>query len=321
MLGANLALTLCPRLGLDDDETRIVSWLVFDHLFMADTAFKHDLEDPQTLENFLFRIHGIERLKLLTVLTTADIMAVGPGMWTGWKDKLIQELYYLTEARMTGKHPLISTTALSGIPYDLEEEETRIDIAQDYEKNATIVSIYTQDKPGLFSTLAGALSMAGTNIIEARINTRDDGFVADIFTVQNLSHKQITKPHRLEKIKTSIIKAISEDIDFNKHIKATAPKIKKRDLAFEIPKGVLIKKKASKRFTVIETYGRDRHGLLFDLSNIIGQHSLNIVSAKINTLGLKAVDVFYIKTEKGSKITDEKRLKSLQKDLLKTLSV
>lgn len=319
-LGAELALALCPRLGLSDEETRLVAWLVFDHLFMAEMAFKHDLEDPQTLENFLFRIHGMERLKLLTILTTADIMAVGPGRWTGWKDKLLQELYYQAEARLTGKQPLVTTSSLTTIPYDLEKDETRIDIAQDEDKNATIVSIYTHDRPGLFATLTGALTAAGADIIEARINTLDDGRIADIFTVHNFSGKPIIKKKRLTDIGDSIHKAIDSHLDIKKAMALHQKKTPKKDLAFEIPRGVTIKNKASRRFNVIETWGRDRPGLLYDLASTMHTHKCVIHSAKINTLGLKAIDVFYIQNQQGQKIKDEATLKTIQNALLKHLT-
>lgn len=319
-LGADLALSLCPRLGLNDQETRLVSWLVFDHLFMADIAFKRDLEDPKTLEDFLFRIHGLERLKLITILTTIDIMAVGPGRWTSWKDKLIQELYYMAEARMTGKHPLVSTALLSSaIPYDLEADETRIEIAQDSEKHTTIISVYTQDQKGLFSLLTGALTLSGVNIIEARINTLDDGRVADIFTVQNLSGKPIVQKKRKEQIEEIISETIDNMQDQSKKIKAMISKTSKKDQAFEIPKGVTIKSKASRRFTVIETYGRDKPGLLYELSKTISKHNCVIKSAKINTLGLKAVDVFYIQDKTGKKLKDKEKLAKLEKSLLSIL--
>lgn len=320
LLGAELALKLCPRLGLTDHETRLVSWLVFDHLFMSDIAFKRDLDDPKTLDDFLFRIHGLERLKLLTILTTADIMAVGPERWTAWKDKLIQDLYYMAEARILGKHPMISTASLTTVPSDLGADETRIEIEQDTEKNVTIVHIYTHDRAGLFSTLAGALAAAGTNIIEARISTLDDGRVADIFTVQNLSGKAVTAARRIEDIKTSIHNALAGTLDIKAGIAKHQSKPKKKDQAFDVPADVLVKNKASRRHTVLEIYGRDRPGLLYDLARTLHDHKTDIVSAKINTLGLKAIDVFYLQNAQGKKIEDEKSLEQLCAALKKQLS-
>src|SRR5256886_15452426 len=69
---------------------RSVRW----HLLMSSTAFKLDISDPQTIQNFVERVQSPERLKLLLVLTAADIRAVGPKVWNGWKAALLRELYY-----------------------------------------------------------------------------------------------------------------------------------------------------------------------------------------------------------------------------------
>ncbi|MSO72150.1 MAG: [protein-PII] uridylyltransferase [Rhodospirillaceae bacterium] len=92
-LGADIALELCPRLGLTAEETETVSWLVRKHLLMSNTAFKRDLDDPQTMTKFCEIVQSPERLKLLLVLTCADIRAVGPAVWNNWKATLLRELY------------------------------------------------------------------------------------------------------------------------------------------------------------------------------------------------------------------------------------
>ena len=76
---------LCPRLGLSDEETETVAWLVRYHLLMSNTAFKRDIDDPQTIADFVALVQSPERLRLLLVLTVADIRAVGPKIWNGWK--------------------------------------------------------------------------------------------------------------------------------------------------------------------------------------------------------------------------------------------
>jgi [protein-PII] uridylyltransferase len=94
IIGEKIALKLGPRLGLTDEETETVAWLVRWHLLISSTAFKLDIGDPQTVRNFVERVQSPERLKLLLVLTVADIRAVGPKIWNGWKAGLLRELYY-----------------------------------------------------------------------------------------------------------------------------------------------------------------------------------------------------------------------------------
>jgi [protein-PII] uridylyltransferase len=102
--GAAIARRLGPRLGLDAAETETAAWLVEHHLLMSFTAQGRDLSDPKTVEAFGAVVQTMERLKLLLILTIADIKAVGPGVWTGWKGELLRTLYYETELSLTGGH-------------------------------------------------------------------------------------------------------------------------------------------------------------------------------------------------------------------------
>ncbi len=102
LLGARIARRLCPRFGMSAAETELVAWLVEVHLVMSTVAQSRDLSDRKTIENFAAVVQSLERLKLLTILTTADIRAVGPGVWNGWKAQLIRTLYYETEPVLTG---------------------------------------------------------------------------------------------------------------------------------------------------------------------------------------------------------------------------
>ncbi|MBS0481837.1 MAG: [protein-PII] uridylyltransferase [Proteobacteria bacterium] len=103
-LGAEVALKLGPRLGLDDKETALVSWLVRHHLLLSATAFKRDLADWKTISDFVAVVQSVERLRLLAMLTIVDIRAVGPGVWNGWKRQLIAELYEAAEERLRLGH-------------------------------------------------------------------------------------------------------------------------------------------------------------------------------------------------------------------------
>jgi [protein-PII] uridylyltransferase len=100
--GARIARRFCPRLGFNAAETELVAWLVEVHLVMSTLAQSRDLSDRKTIENFAAVVQSLERMKLLAILTTADIRAVGPGVWNGWKAQLIRTLYYETEPVLTG---------------------------------------------------------------------------------------------------------------------------------------------------------------------------------------------------------------------------
>ena len=99
-IGAEIALQLCPRFGLDEAETETVSWLVRHHLLLSNTAFRRDLADPKTVEDFVRAVQSPERLRLLLILTVVDIRAVGPTTWNDWKRQLLRTLYDSAEERL-----------------------------------------------------------------------------------------------------------------------------------------------------------------------------------------------------------------------------
>ncbi len=100
--GAKVARRLCPRLGFNAADTELVAWLIEEHLTMSTVAQSRDLSDRKTIENFAAVVQSVEQMKLLTILTTADIRGVGPGVWNGWKAQLLRTLYYETEPVLTG---------------------------------------------------------------------------------------------------------------------------------------------------------------------------------------------------------------------------
>jgi [protein-PII] uridylyltransferase len=100
--GARVARRLCPRLGFSTGDTELVAWLIEEHLTMSTVAQSRDLSDRKTIENFAAVVQSVEQMKLLTILTTADIRGVGPGVWNGWKAQLLRTLYYETEPVLTG---------------------------------------------------------------------------------------------------------------------------------------------------------------------------------------------------------------------------
>ena len=104
VIGAEIAERVCPRLGLKPSETETVAWLVRWHLLMSNTAFKRDLADPKTIQDFCDIVKSPERLRLLVVLTVVDIRAVGPNVWNGWKGQLLRELYNAAEEVLRPGH-------------------------------------------------------------------------------------------------------------------------------------------------------------------------------------------------------------------------
>ena len=108
--GARIARELGPRLGLTPSETETATWLVEHHLVMSTFAQSRDLNDPKTIRDFADLVQSRERLKLLLLLTVADLRGVGPGVWTGWKGQLLRNLYFETEPLLGGGHTTLTRT-------------------------------------------------------------------------------------------------------------------------------------------------------------------------------------------------------------------
>ncbi|PZU57150.1 MAG: [protein-PII] uridylyltransferase [Sphingobium sp.] len=357
ILGAEVALKLCPRLGLTAAETETVSWLVRYHLLMSATAFKRDLADYKTILDFIEVVQSPERLRLLLILTVVDIRAVGPGVWNSWKRQLLGDLYEAAEEvlrlghkqkgrteRVAAKQAALrETLALSDAdflalkkrlpesywvaePEDILAHNAQHILAAGEEplsiaaevyplRGATLVTVYAADHPGLFYRIAGAIHLAGGNIIDARIHTMRDGMAIDNFLVQDPLGGRFDSPDQLARIKRSI-----EDALANRHKMVTKlearPLPRTRAETFQIVPNVLIDNKASNRFTVVEVNARDRPALLFALAYALFQSKLTVHSAHVATYGERAVDTFYLTDLLGGKVESKARLQTLERRLL-----
>jgi [protein-PII] uridylyltransferase len=357
VLGAEIALTLCPRLGLTPAETETVAWLVRYHLLMSATAFKRDLADYKTILDFVDVVQSPERLRLLLCLTVVDIRAVGPGVWNSWKRQLLSDLYDAAEEvlrlghkqkgrseRVAAKQAALQQamnlpdTVFAALKRRLPESywvaepedilihnarhildagDAQLSIAAQYypQRGATLVTVYAADHPGLFYRVAGAIHLAGGNIIDARIHTTRDGVAIDNFLVQDPLGGAFHSPEQLKRISTAI-----EDSLANRHRLITKlearPLPRTRAEAFHIVPNVLIDNKASNRFTVVEVNARDRPALLFALANGLFQSKVTVHSAHVATYGERAVDTFYVTDLLGGKVEGRGRLQTLERRLL-----
>jgi len=358
-LGEQIALKLGPRLGLTDEETETVAWLVRWHLLMSGIAFKRDLSDPQTIGDFVERVQSPERLKLLLVLTAADIRAVGPKVWNGWKAALLRELYHaafdlmtggiaavardsrIAEAQEAARAKLSDFTAdefaafvARGYPFywlslDAETHARHARLMREAERGGapltvekridaqravTEVTIYTADHPGLFSRIAGAFAMCGANIVDAKIMTMANGMALDTFWVQDHDGGPIERADKLARLSVVFENVLTGDVSADREL-ARPPAIQSRTSVFTVPPRVLIDNQASRTHTVIEVNGRDRPGLLHELTRELTRLNLQISSAKISTYGEKVVDVFYVKNLFGHQVEHPDKLAEIRASL------
>lgn len=183
------------------------------------------------------------------------------------------------------------------------------------ERGATLVSVYAADHPGLFYRIAGAISVAGGNIIDARIHTTRDGMALDNFLVQDPYGRPFDEAGQLARLKRAIEDALANRGKMVDRLMAK-PLPRARAEAFEIAPNVLIDNRASNRFTVIEVNARDRPSLLHQLAHALFQSKVTIHSAHVATYGERAVDTFYLTDLTGDKIAAAGRLKTIERRLL-----
>ncbi len=366
VIGAELALKLGPRLGLTDEETETVAWLVRYHLAMSHVAFKRDIDDPKTIHDFAVHVQSPERLKLLVCLTVADIRAVGPTVWNAWKAGLLRELYLRASEVMTGglagaahatrvrnaqdalrgelaRHAWppeeIDTHLARAYPaywttYDTatqmrharlvrEAEAVRapltVEPRVDTQRAITEITVYTGDHPGLFSQIAGAMAMSGANIVDAKIITLANGMALDTFCIQDSEGGAFDSPGKLAKLATCIEQVLSGRLRLDRELPTRKGKLPSRAHVFKVPPRVLVDNKPSRSHTIIEVNGRDRPGLLFDITNAMTNLGLQISSAHISTYGERVVDVFYVKDVFGHKVEHGRKLDQIKATLLKAL--
>ncbi|MDB5720480.1 MAG: [protein-PII] uridylyltransferase [Alphaproteobacteria bacterium] len=198
---------------------------------------------------------------------------------------------------------------------DEEAAAARVATVADEERGATLVSLYAPDQPGLFYRVAGAISLAGGNIIDARIHTSLDGMAIDNFVVQDVERGPFREHRHLRRLEEAVLAAIAGQEPMTERLDAKALPLRRAE-AFTVEPAVFVDNKASSRFTVIEVNARDRAALLSRLAKAMYDIKATIRSAHVATFGERAVDVFYLTDAKGGKIEDPARIKALHDRLI-----
>jgi len=296
---------------------------------------------------------------LLLVLTVADIRAVGPNVWNGWKAALLRELYQRAAEMMSGgltveaqdSRVAAAQAAARQLLPDFSEEEFQsfsgrgypfywlsfnpetharharlmreaeasgvplmVEKRVDPHRAVTEITLYTADHPGLFSRIAGGLAVAGANIVDAKIMTMSNGMALDTFWVQDLAGRPFDRPDKLAKLAVIFENVLTGDLKPSREL-ARPPAFPSRTRVFTVVPRVLVDNGASRSHTVVEVNGRDRPGLLFELTRELTRLNLQISSAKISTYGEKVVDVFYVKNLFGHKVEQPAKLSEIRRAL------
>lgn len=320
--GASMTMRIANRLGLNNERAELVGWLVQHHLLLSDTAFKRDLDDPQTIADFVNVVQSPERLRLLLLITAADIKAVGPTIWNGWKGSLMRTLYQRAMAAMgVGLTPVQNDALPEGLiaRWKAKPNMPAIDIRHDTFRAVTEITCCMHYAPRLFAALAGVMAWVGGSIVSARMRQltpeEAEGAVLAQWQIQNLRGESFAEDGaRLKKLPQLILQALDGSLPLAEGLPKRRVVAKKPSVS--IRSGVFIDNQVSAAASVIEVNARDRIGLLHAMLRALDDCQLQVMTAHIATYGQLAVDVFYVKDAYGHKLTHYARQAQVQQALL-----
>jgi len=199
---------------------------------------------------------------------------------------------------------------LAGLLKGIGDDEIRLDLTPDEDRDATRACFALADHPSIFARLTGALALVGANVVDARSYTTKDGYATAIFWIQDADGNPYSTS-KLDRLRSMITKTLSGEVLAREALKSK-DKFKKREKNFRFPTTVSFDNDLSEIYTIIEVDTRDRPGLLYDLARTLSENNLQIASAVVATYGAQAVDSFYVKDPFGLKIYSDSKQKSLE---------
>ncbi|MGK7651428.1 [protein-PII] uridylyltransferase [Roseovarius sp. B08] len=201
---------------------------------------------------------------------------------------------------------------------DISENEVRIQLTPDEDRDATRVCFALADHPGIFSRMCGALALVGANVVDARTYTTKDGYATAAFWIQDADGSPY-EADRLPRLTQMIHKTLRGEV-VARDAMQSRDKIKKRERAFRVPTHITFDNEGSEIYTIIEVDTRDRPGLLYDLTRTLSNGNVYINSAVIATYGEQVVDTFYVKDMFGLKFYSPAKQKALERKLRQAIS-
>jgi [protein-PII] uridylyltransferase len=303
-VGMELVRTMATRMGFGPDDVEILVDLVRHHLLLPDTATRRDLDDPTTVSNVARAAGNRVTLHLLGALTEADSRATGPSAWGSWKAGLVAELVTRADGALTGEAQPAGPAPLPPA-YQVLIDEVHTTGLPSVSLDPPRVVVAAPDRPGLLSAVAGALALHGMDVRAANVSGQA-GVAVEVFTVE-VARGTWPDTARLREDLADVLydpTALAQRLSERRQM-YPAPR---RSAAHVPGADVRVDNDASESATVLEVRAPDEVGLLHRITRVLFEASLDVVSARVSTLGELVVDAFYVREAQGAKVTDPDRL-------------
>jgi len=311
--GVALLAGIGPRMGLDADDTAVLVALCRYHLLLADVATRRDLDDPATVEAVAAALGTRDVLQLLAALTEADSLATGPAAWSDWKAGLVRALVTRVDHVLGGGRAADVADAFPTPDQRVLIKSGEQTLLADGDR----LTVVAPDRPGLFSRVAGVLSLHGLGILDAAVGG-EDGWALEVFRVQSSFGPTFSWDKVLADLEAALAGRLAIRARLADRVRTYGVR-RGPPVADEVEPEVRIDVEASPVATVVEVHARDGLGILYRITGALADLDLDIVSAKVQTLGADVVDSFYVRSSGGAKPTDPAVLAEVERALLHAL--
>ena len=313
-VGEGLSAAIVQRLGFSAEDGATVGFLTRHHLLLPDVATRRDLDDPATIEMVARLVGTPERLALLHALTEADGRATGPTAWGSWKADLVEVLAVRVARLLAGAAS--EDVIEPGFPSDAQRARMRARVTEVTGKGDR-VTIVCPDRRGLFSRVAGVLSLHDLDVVEANVHT-ERGMALEELRVSAGGSGLVAWERVEADLRTVLTGRFALEARLEEH-QRTRRRPHTAGLS-QMEPSVRFDNDHVSDATVIEAIGPDEPGLLYRLTRALTDLDLVVQSAKIHTVGGDAVDTFYVTGSDGSLLEDPSHQSEVERALLHVLA-